>query len=1002
MMIRSKQLLFCVTLIVICSGTTIAAEPFVFRDVAEEVGLRKPLQGMMAHSAAWGDVNQDGQLDLFVGTFADRKLEVYQAGGAKGPVPNIVLLQKNGKFVPVKNDDVAWMGRATGSVFADFNNDGYPELYVSNNGKLGKENLFYRNDGGKLSLATDQAGAPLELPEVARGVAVLDFNGDGLLDLYVVSTVRHADSKLFQNMGDLKFKVSKALPKDVVGLGVAVADITGNGWPDVFVGGSNRLFINRGRGRFREATETEWNLERNYNAEDNALSCGAAFGDFDRDGQMDLLIGTHTKRPWATPVSLRLLRNNGSDVNEIRFTDVSKQVGLKPLPMKAPHVEIRDFNNDGWPDLYTSIVIYKDGKSYPVVYQNLGAKPGKLPRFEETAFGHRPEYPEADDYSPKMSTGDFYAQLAAGKKLMYFAPGPSSDFDADGRLDLFMPNWFSTRPSQLLKNETKSGAYLDVAVVGGEGFNHDGVGAVVRAYPPGKAMTAEATMIASEQIAYSYGYASGQVAVAHLGLGDLESCDIIVTLPFGKGEIVRRNVKANQRIEVAADEEAVKASAAAMPWPPEIPGAKDGVVTITSDSFLKLPPEVAAEMKTIEGYAPFVVAKHAPTVEVQFHDQLGEAPLTRRLWSSWGDICLASDGAVYVGIGDHNHDAEGDARCFIYRWDPKTRIMSQIVDMNEVVPPQKGQPAWSKVHAKIDEGPDGRIYFCCTLNNGGAAGEEKYHWTKQLPGAQIYAYDPKTQETTVFANLPPKRCTATSLYDETRHRWWCNLEAGQGDALYAVNLESGKVVYQGADGQVGFNRNFAIDNQGRVLFNGAEGTIHRLDPDSKKIADLKLSFPDSPGIRASTGQTKTGNIFGATYRTSHLFRINPDKKQVQMLGPTWGAGQYTTMMALSPDERFVYYLPGSHGQAYRYGTPVVQYEIASGVRKVIAFLAPTLKERIDYVPGGTYGMKLTPDGGTIYVNFNGHPGDVTRPSKMRPIGFGLTSFAVIQVPKEER
>ena len=105
---------------------------------------------------------------------------------------------------------------------------------------------------------------------------------------------------------------------------------------------------------------------------------------------------------------------------------------------------------------------------------------------------------------------------------------------------------------------------------------------------------------------------------------------------------------------------------------------------------------------------------------------------------------------------------------------------------------------------------------------------------------------------------------------------------------------------------------------------------------------------------------------------------------------------------LSPDERFLYYLPGAHGQAFRYGTPIVQYEIATGTRKVLAFLAPALEHQLDYVPGGTYGIKLSRDGSTLFVNFNGHAADSIRPSYMRPIGFGLCSFAEIQISKAER
>src|SRR5205085_1070176 len=101
---------------------------------------------------------------------------------------------------------------------------------------------------------------------------------------------------------------------------------------------------------------------------------------------------------------------------------------------------------------------------------------------------------------------------------------------------------------------------------------------------------------------------------------------------------------------------------------------------------------------------------------------------------------------------------------------------------------------------------------------------------------------------------------------------------------------------------------------------------------------------------------------------------------------------------LSPDERFLYYLPGAHGQATLHGTPVLQYEIATGRRKVLAFLAPAFERTHDYVPAGTYGVKISGDGSTLYANFNGHPADRIRPANMRPNGFGLTAFAAIHIP----
>lgn len=435
-------------------------------------------------------------------------------------------------------------------------------------------------------------------------------------------------------------------------------------------------------------------------------------------------------------------------------------------------------------------------------------------------------------------------------------------------------------------------------------------------------------------------------------------------------------------------------------WPPELPGNKNGTVTIQLDDFLAIPEAVKSEQGKPE-VARFIVAKTPPTVDLAFHNQLGPNAVNRRLWSSWGDIGVASDGAVYCAIGDHDKAVDGDARCFIYRWDPAKKVLEQIVDMNKVVPPRDGQPAWSKVHAKIDEGPDGNIYFSCTLNDGNRAKLPTYKFNKRLPGGQLYRFDPRTGKTEVFASLPPRRCTATSILDRQRSVWWCNLEAGEGNALWGLDLKTRKPVFQSADGLIAMNRNFALAADGSIYFNG-EKSIEHFDPRSKKVTSKAANFGDSPGMRCSTRQSKRGFIHGVTHKTNQLFAYRPARDKLEWLGPNWLAGSYTTVCVLSPDERFLYYLPGSHGKAFRTGTPVIQYDIAKRQQKVVAFLAPPIEKQFKYVPAGTYGVKISHDGGTLYVNFNGHAADGVRPAKMKPIGFGLCAFAAIQIPESER
>src|SRR5205085_11755001 len=134
------------------------------------------------------------------------------------------------------------------------------------------------------------------------------------------------------------------------------------------------------------------------------------------------------------------------------FREVTKEAGLADLvPAKCPHVEFQDFDNDGWPDLYVSAAWIVEGKVVPLVYHHEGLKDG-IPQFK----------------SPR----------SLKEKMVYYPAGPSGDYDNDGRLDLFLVNWFSGRSCVLLHNESPKRRWLDVQVVG-KTMNRMGIGAKV-------------------------------------------------------------------------------------------------------------------------------------------------------------------------------------------------------------------------------------------------------------------------------------------------------------------------------------------------------------------------------------------------------------------------------------------------------------------------------------------------------------------------------------------
>lgn len=525
-------------LLVLWAGAAQAEDAqIVFRDLTPEAGLIEPLAGIMGHGGAWGDVDGDGLIDLFVGNFCDRPNEEYRP--APGPVANRLFRNLGGgRFRRIEAPAVETYGRTSGAVFADLDNDGDLELYVANNarqkvGRGGEPQLsaqrrhccLFRNDGGTLVDISAASGACPETLFTARNVGVLDYNADGLLDLLVVEDrfTRGPRSVLLKNLGGLKFEDATrqaGLPDELFGLGLAIADLNGDGRPDFFIGHSNRMFLSRGDGTYFEPPQLrEMFAWKPLHGED--WPCGAAFGDLNRDGRLDLVISVH-----CTEARNKVYLNTGLRDGVPTFRDATSEAGLgDTVPARCPHVEIQDLDNDGWPDIYMTAAWLDEGRVTPLVYRNTGLAsdtPGGVPRFV-------PPRP-------------------IGSPMVYFPAGPTGDYDGDGRLDLFLINWFQGNHSRLLRNESPPRHWLDVRVAGRQ-TNRMGLGSQVRVYAAGQLGNTEA-LLGFQELSIGFGYASGQAAVCHFGLGDADRVDLRVALPQ-RPAIDLRGVAADQVLTVA-------------------------------------------------------------------------------------------------------------------------------------------------------------------------------------------------------------------------------------------------------------------------------------------------------------------------------------------------------------------------------------------------------------------------------------------------------------------
>jgi hypothetical protein len=558
----SHPFVLFVSFCLICFVSSAAEPAFTFKDAGDEAGLFPGLTNIAGHGAGWGDIDGDGWADLYVGTFGGKSYD---------SKPNQLFRNRKGKFTLDPQTSVQIPSRTTGVVFADLDNDSDLDLYVGSmpvppgskaaerQGVLAGCSLFRNDGGGKFTdISQDNGACPTAYG--GRSVALLDYDADGLLDLLVgedpipgYNGSPTASARLFHNLGSLKFEDASqtvGLPEGIPGLGVAAADVNNDSWPDFFLacgGNGNRLFLNDQKGKFTEAAGSH-DVFAWLNSKGDDMCCGVTIGDLNRDGLADVILAQHFSRPWNQEVPNRVYLNRGIKAGVPQFEEVTSKIGLAPIPLKSPHVEIQDFDNDGWPDIYFSTVKFDaKGQPHPYIFKHSGLQ-GDLPQFSCAVNGVN-DYPTAEDLAVE-GTGAFFDKMVADKKIIYMAPGPTADYNRDGKIDVLLANWWVESRSLLLKNETAGGHWLDVTVKGTGKVNPQGIGARVCVYPVGKLGEAR-SLLGCREITVGTGYASGQEAIAHFGLGSLETCDVQVTLPHGQGTIEQKGVKADQRIAVS-------------------------------------------------------------------------------------------------------------------------------------------------------------------------------------------------------------------------------------------------------------------------------------------------------------------------------------------------------------------------------------------------------------------------------------------------------------------
>ena len=499
-----------------------AAGPIVFEEIAERSGLT-----FASNSSPTPNKNQPETMVAGVALFDydnDGYLDVYLVNGAaipslkkEGPQYWNRLYHNNrdGTFTDVtEKAGVAGEGYGMGVAIGDYDNDGWPDIYVVN---TGKNQLFHNNGDGTFTDVTDNAGVGGGMLDGKKmwsvSAAWVDYNNDGLPDLFVSNYCKWEVNKdpncgpkpdlrtychpknyenlpntLYRNNGNGTFTdvsaetgIAKYPGK---GMGVAIADYDGDGFMDIFVANDNRpnfLFHNLGGKKFEEVA-----LESGvaYTQSGTAISgMGADFKDVDNDGRPDI---------WHTAVeneSFPLFQNRGDG----QFWERTFQMHLMGTrDMSGWGNGIFDFDNDGWKDLFVArgnvldnVALFSNRKYEEpnAVFRNLGN--GK---FQDVSAEAGPDF-----------------QKAAAHRGVAFG-----DIDNDGRIDAVVS--VLNGKVKYFHNISQNSNHWILLKLTGKKSNRMALGAQIR-------ITTEDGAKQYNEVTTAVGYACASDSRVHFGLG---------------------------------------------------------------------------------------------------------------------------------------------------------------------------------------------------------------------------------------------------------------------------------------------------------------------------------------------------------------------------------------------------------------------------------------------------------------------------------------------------
>lgn len=507
----------------------------------------------MGGGCAFFDYDNDGWMDVFI--LGGRKLEGVPSGASNRLYHN----NRDGTFRDVTAKagllDAGW---ACGVCVGDYNNDGYEDLFVTYFG----QNKLYRNNGdGTFTDVTAKAGLHHPQTRFSTGCTFIDYDRNGLLDLFVANYVEfdlaHAplpsldvpncnfegvavycgprglgapQQFLYRNNGDGTFTdVSKesgiAALRGSYGLTAVATDVDEDGWPDIFLACDSTpslLLINKHDGTFSEEGLLR-GVAVGFDGQ-NLGGMGIGPGDYDLDGHIDY-VKTHFQDQ-----SNGLYHNDGKG----NFEDVTMHSGLgADTRFVCWGTGIVDLDNDGNPDIFVVA-----GNVNPELERVHPKYPWRCPRVLYRNMGNG-RFTMLGDEAGKAISARYVSRGCA-----------FGDFDNDGDLDILIMNM--NEPPTLLRNDAPVGNHWIKVRLEGTHSNRSAIG--------GRVVVTYGDRSQAQEVMSQSSYLSSNDPRLHFGLGPHATVGIQVRWPNGKSNHFKA-VAANQLVTIREGQGIVKGRA---------------------------------------------------------------------------------------------------------------------------------------------------------------------------------------------------------------------------------------------------------------------------------------------------------------------------------------------------------------------------------------------------------------------------------------------------------